>query len=66
MLKEGETGRVVNVLGGKAITHRLHELGIIPGSRVKMIRNSPGPVIVSVKGSKIALGRGVAMKVILE
>ncbi|MHC1579816.1 MAG: FeoA family protein [Candidatus Alkanophagales archaeon] len=67
MLAEGEEGRVVAVRGGRGFVRRLAELGLNPGVRVKMLRaTGGGPLLVHVRGSRIALGRGVAMHVLVE
>ena len=43
------------------------DLGLIPNARVKVTHaHSPGPIIVEVKDSRIALGRGAAMKIMVE
>jgi len=42
---------------------RLSELGIYSGSRLEVVRNSGGPVIVLVLGTRFAIGRGQASKI---
>lgn len=41
---------------------RLRELGLVPGTKVKLVRRAPlgGPIEVSVRGSRIALRRAEA------
>jgi ferrous iron transport protein A len=42
-------------------------LGFVPGSVVTVIQNyGHGPVLVTVKDVRIALGRGEALKVLVE
>jgi len=63
-LKVGEKGVVVRILGGQGACKRLNELGFVPGTEVKLVNKiSSGPVMIQVKGSKLALGRGLANKV---
>ncbi len=63
-LKVGEKGIVVKILGGQGACKRLNELGFVPGTEVKLVNKiSSGPVMIRVKGSKLALGRGLANKV---
>lgn len=46
---------------------RLADLGFIPGSVVRVLRSfGSGPLLVEVKGSRVALGRGLAMKILVE
>lgn len=43
---------------------RLQDMGLRPGNKVEMITNSgSGPVVLRVDESRIAIGRGVAMKI---
>ena len=63
-LKVGEKGVVVRILGGQTACKRLNELGFVPGTEIKLVNKiSSGPVMIQVKGSKLALGRGLANKV---
>jgi len=66
-LSENEQATVVEVVGGRGLVRRLYELGFTPGTKVRVISSSsPGPVLVDVKGARIALGRGVTMKIIVN
>jgi len=66
-LSENKQATVVEVVGGRGLVRRLYELGFTPGTKVRVISsNSPGPVLVDVKGARIALGRGVTMKIIVN
>ena len=65
LLGEGETGEIVAVAGaagGDAGT-RAEDLGLRMGKQVLMLTNGAGPVLVKVDESRIALDRGVAMKI---
>ena len=67
MLPENEEAKVVEVRGGRGLVRRLSELGFTPGTRVKILfSNSPGPIVIDVKGSRIALGRGLLMRIIVD
>ena len=65
-LTAGEEGRVKAIRAGRQATKRLYEMGFNTGALVKVVKNDAGPVIVSLKGNKIALGRGLASKVELS
>jgi ferrous iron transport protein A len=46
---------------------RLAELGFTPNTTIKILKSfGSGPLLLEVKGSRIALGRGIAMKVLVE
>ncbi len=52
---------------GRAVNNRLASLGFTPGVRVNMTQNyGRGPLIVTVRGTRVALGRGEAAKIIVE
>ncbi|NLA95778.1 MAG: hypothetical protein GX838_02920 [Clostridiaceae bacterium] len=65
-LAAGEEGRVKAIRAGRQATKRLYEMGFNTGALVKVVKNDAGPVIVNLKGNKIALGRGLASKIELS
>jgi len=49
------------------LTRRLTEMGFTNGTRVKVLHSTPpGPILVMIRGSRIALGRGLAMKIFVN
>lgn len=65
-LQIGEKGKIVKISGGRGACKRLNELGLIPGTEIEVVNKiSSGPVMIKVKGSKLALGRGLAIKVLV-
>jgi len=63
-LAAGETGMVQELDGGTQFRSRMAALGFTPGAAVKMVQNyGHGAVIVSLRGTRVALGRGEARKV---
>jgi ferrous iron transport protein A len=54
---EGECG---------SLERRLMELGLAIGSEVVVKDKSYGPIILEARGSKIAIGRGMASKIFVE
>ncbi|NMA94834.1 MAG: hypothetical protein GX974_02195 [Clostridiales bacterium] len=65
-LKTGDTGKVKLINAGKNATRRLYEMGFNTGASVQIVKNDAGPVIVCLAGNKVAIGRGLASKIILE
>ena len=66
-LPENKEAKVIEVKGGRGLVRRLSELGFTPGARVKvLLSNSPGPVLVDVRGSRLGLGRGLLMRIIVD
>lgn len=65
-LNKGDSGKVSSIDAGKCATKRLYEMGFNTGAPVKIVKNDAGPVIVSLNGNKVALGRGLAGKIMLN
>ncbi len=60
---EGKTVQVIGIEGGMGVRNRLAAIGLYPGAHIKVVKSSPGPLIVEVAGSRIALGKGMAKKI---
>ncbi len=63
------TGReaVINNCGKRDKTRRyLEGLGIVPGAGILVLSEVHGSLIVSVRGTRIALSRGIAQKVMVN
>ena len=67
-LKQGDCAKVVNIEGGRGFIIRLHNLGISEGVVITKIAGvfRKGPVVVKVAGSQVALGMGMASKVMVK
>ena len=60
----GETVKFVNVDIGQGLNSRLASMGLVPNVEIKVMNNShPGPFVINVKNTRIALGRGMADKI---
>ena len=63
-MRPGERGVVVDIAAGRGLLGRMTSLGFTPGAEVTVVQNfGHGPVIVLARNTRIALGRGEAMKV---
>lgn len=63
-IREGALAKLNAINGGRQVRTRLAALGFLPGTRIEVIQNSGGgPFVVSVRGSRIVIGRGMAAKV---
>jgi ferrous iron transport protein A len=67
-MKTGQTGTVVGVLGGHGLIQRLDALGIRPGKKITKLSSTlfRGPVMLRVNNSRVAVGFGMARKIIVE
>ena len=67
-MKTGQTGTMVGVLGGHGLVQRLDALGIRPGKKVTKINSTlfHGPITLKVDSTQVAVGFGMARKIIVE
>ncbi|PMQ02330.1 MAG: ferrous iron transport protein A [Dictyoglomus sp. NZ13-RE01] len=65
-MNKGEKGKILLIKGGRGKILRLAEMGLIPGEEVVLLQKSIGPVIVKVKDTNLALGRGIAESILVE
>ena len=55
---------VISHIGGNdSVRHHLTELGFVPGTTVMVVSNNGENLIVKVKNARVAIDRGLAMKV---
>ena len=75
-LKRNETATVTSIQGrrgkgrgrGWGFKKRLMDLGLTPGTKVTVVKSAPfnGPLEILVRGSRLALGRGMAERIFVE
>jgi ferrous iron transport protein A len=67
-LVRGRQAKVISIEKGSGCCQKLENLGLCPGSLVKKIsqESSRGPVVIKVGSTQIALGRGMASKIMVE
>jgi len=79
VLKDGESGIVISVKTGHGrgrgrrrgmwgFEKRLMDMGLTPGTKVTVVKSVPfhGPLEILVRGSRLALGRGMAERIFVE
>jgi len=80
-LKDGEKGTVTSIKVSKGrgrrrkrsrsswgLERRLMDMGLTPNTTVQVVKSAPfkGPIEIIVRGSRLALGRGIAERVLVE
>ncbi|RLE19281.1 MAG: ferrous iron transport protein A [Acidobacteria bacterium] len=67
-LKVGETAVVMKMSGGFHMQVQLKNLGFHEGVAVTLAKKSAigGPLMVTVNGSNVAIGRGIASKILIS
>ena len=67
MVSPGELVQVVTVRSGWGLQRRLADMGLTPGVQVRVVNSQGrGPVILDLRGSRLALGHGVAHKIMVK
>jgi len=65
-LKSEDQARIVAIEGGRGIRQQLLLRGISEGSIIRVVSSDGGPVVLEIDGGMIAIGRGMAQKVIVQ
>ncbi len=66
-LNTGDEGTLIDIEGGRGIKSKLFNLGLTPGIKIKIIsKNGWGPIVLKVRDGKIAIGRGMAEKILIK
>lgn len=67
MTLPGRRVRIVSLRGGRGMQERLISMGFGPGSEIEVIRSgAPGPFIVSIGEARMAIGEGMAQKIMVS
>lgn len=66
MVREGEAGIIRKVAGKEETRRFLENLGFVTGGVVTVISWNGGSLIVNVKDARVALGRDMANKILVN
>ena len=66
--RRGDRVRIVSIGAGRGALLNLMNLGLDVGHRVELLQRSPlhGPLLVSHDGTEVAIGYGLAEKILVE
>jgi len=66
-MRPGQSGMIAEIQGGFGLINRLNGLGILPGKRVRKISAmiARGPVTIEVDRVQVAIGFGMAKRIIV-
>ncbi len=66
-LQPGQRGVVARLLGGRSLQSRLVALGLTIGAEILVLQNyGRGPVLLTVRETRLALGRGEANHILVR
>lgn len=65
MANVGESVEIIRVGGNEATRKFLETLGFVPGTKVTVVSETEGNIIVNVKESRVAIGKDMANKILV-
>ena len=67
-MQTGQTGRVIQIQGGRGMIGRLEVLGIRIGRELRKVSSQfmRGPVVLEVGNTQVAIGFGMANRILVE
>ncbi|MFC1981960.1 ferrous iron transport protein A [Chloroflexota bacterium] len=67
-MEAGQSGKVVEIQGGRGLINRLSVMGVRPGLKITKVSSMfmRGPVTVQVGNARLAIGFGMANKIMVE
>jgi ferrous iron transport protein A len=67
-MRRRQRGTVLQIKGGHGLVRRLNALGILPGKKITKVSAMlmRGPVTIEVDRAQIAIGFGMAQKIIVK
>jgi len=64
---QGKSYSVINIAGGRGAVRKLNNMGIVPGTDITVVQLSgSGPIVIEARGTRLAIGRGMAEKVLVK
>ncbi len=66
MATPGQELTLIDILGGKGIRSKLYSMGLIPGIKLTVLGTRGGPIMIAINDTRLALGFGMAKKIMVE
>ena len=64
-VRRGEIVQLTRIEAGRRLSRRLAELGLTPGVTIQVLHVNGGPILIAVRGARLALGKGMAEKIMV-
>ena len=62
----GQEVTLIDIQGGRGLRSKLYSMGLIPGVKLTIVGNRGGPIMIAINDTRLALGFGMARKIIVE
>lgn len=67
MVSRGSEVILKNIFWGERLKRKLQDMGLTPGVKLRVLSDSgKGPVVIDVRGTRLALGRGILSKIYVD
>ena len=65
MVNPGQEVILIDILGGRGIRSKLYSMGLVPGVKLTVLGNRGGPTMIAVNDTRLALGFGMAKRIMV-
>ncbi|MGD8566077.1 MAG: FeoA family protein [Candidatus Bathyarchaeota archaeon] len=78
-MRDGESGVIISITSSfvhhrghhrhrRGFKKRLEDMGLAPGTKIQVVKSAPfhGPLELKVKGSRLAIGRKMAQRIMVR
>ncbi|CUP28188.1 FeoA-like protein%2C involved in iron transport [Clostridium baratii] len=63
---EGKSVKIKNIQMNEKVGKKIKEMGFNIGADVEVVKNDGASLILGIQGSRVAISRGMAQKIIVE
>jgi ferrous iron transport protein A len=65
-VNSGREVTLIDIQGGRGLRSKLYSMGLIPGVKFTVLGTRGGPIMIAVHDTRLALGYGMAKRVMVE
>lgn len=66
-VSSGRRAKIVSIVSGRGLREHLINMGLDIGSEIEILRQgAPGPFLIAIKETRLAIGQGMADKIIVS
>ena len=67
MVPSGKKAKIISIGGGRGLKGHLISMGLNIGSEIEVLsQGTPGPFLVAVRDTRLAIGRGIAQRIMVS
>lgn len=62
----GNEVTLIDIDGGRGLRSKLYSMGLFPGVRLSVLGQKGGPMMIAVRDTRLAIGAGMAKRIMVE